>query len=1350
VSFFKEGRKGMMIKKYENFFCYDIFYFLLIFLLVAGASYQNIAIAQTANQQLSSNSTEPFSLVFSLDPAGKATVDDAFQQGNLLAIIYGKFNLKVFDLDSNQTVYEISDPDSLFGQLYLLENYLIYLKESGQNYETICVNLSTEEPEIIIFPGMVRQVTDDGHLIIFDHGIYQVIDLEVGLVLFELEVSKGGGEIFCVDDVIIFPFDDSRGHNAGYKAVSTNGEVKFTLDEIFNEVRIFLPEHHSKISTFPIPILICRNYHDQNNKEWFLEFINKEGQIIASYSPADLGIEYSYGFLGPSPILVWDENQDHFLLKIRYYKQGEPDRYYYILTDLSGNIVKIFDETEVCDGGFDLQGNILLFSLEGLSQGRLKYYQQNGNMAFSKSIPCLVTLGLHISGVHREFKFPGMDAILGWEYNQFEKYSLTTGELTGIYPISTDYEIYKDHTIIYDNQVYFFANSRGGSEPKINGSNYFSFSAADSGWLGIELVSIEPNAGTIYEVWDNTEVKVKFRTEYGSNFGKNLAVNFEKGELLAADMNNLEYTWHTPTIVSGNLDTAKITVSYGPVSQEFIITIKDHLPTASFIFTPLSPQTGQNVRFDASLSSDLDGEITTYKWDFGDGTGVQEQQQNYIDHLFSTAGEYPYLVTLTVTDNNGQTATISKNIRVTPAPEPPIANFKLLDPSPQWNTQVRFDASLSSDPDGSTVSYQWDFGDGTTGEGISVSNKYNPYAGGFLYEVTLTIKDNQNLSATKKIPIVVGLILSYENKGDIGIPAALQTQLVDYQIEVVTGDISDAGTDSFVYLALFGPEKENGRYGSGELSLHNAFDTFEKGDTDSFSIQGDNLEEVEFITLRHANNFDKSGWYVKSIKVKNTYNGKEWLFVPDQWLAMDEPPEYQTWGKFFPVEPHSILFKWKDRSIGMIKASDHIFILPQNVEYFHFYVLDKGFNLEVFQQEFLPNGTVSNTSITNQSSTSTRSIQYKAENITKPTRFLVKLKEGTSIRQEFYIWVFPAIWKDYINEARKVTLLYPLKGSTGIFLQGESTTSDPKNTLQDYLVNLKVNFDNASVPIIKYGADSLKIFGSVPDGTLLWYIKNPAEQYAKYKIAEVLASIIGETSTTITGEIIGLYDSLYQAAQWASRLDEVIQISTGEVYKIDLLKDIGRNNVNFLQSLELLKKLKEKVDVLIVNVENNNLANCLSGLESIRTLTVGNNPTSGIENDHTINYSNYGVTSFLKTRYQSCHSFYSQVKDYPLAVILADELYNIKSWRVSHHTYLDAYFGAGMSQEEINAALAEIDASPLLSIDVLQSNLGLSDEDKKNVTNAVMDVYKPIIMKLINISSILINASLLTDQSWVN
>jgi len=650
----------MNIKKLKKFLNYKIFYFLLI-LLIISLTYSNVAIAQSTDQQQSADTAEHFSLVLPLDPEGEAAVNVSFQENNLFAFVYGKSNLKVINLDTENIVYEVSYPESSIYHPFLMDDYLIYIiapGNNGLNYETIKVDLSSGGLENIHFPGSFRQTTDDGYLITSQAYKFQLISLEEGQVLFEPEVSKGG-EILCVDDVIIFPFDDSRGNNAGYKAMSTNGEVKFTLEESFNEVRIFLPEYHSKISSFPLPILICNNYNNPSEKQWLLKFINKEGQTIASYSPADLGIEYAYEYLGPTPLRILDENQNNILLQIKYYKQGEPQGYYYILTNLSGNILKIFDENvfdETNAGGFDHQGNILLFqNRDGPLRDILNYYQQDGTLIFGKQIPSVV--------ISRNFKFLSDDEILAWIYNQFEKYSLISGELTGIYPISRDYQIYLDDTIVYNNQVYFFAKSRGGVEPPIPGSNLFSFSTADSGWLGIELVSIKPNAGTTYEVWEDTEVKVKFRTEYGSNLGKNLTVNFEKGEVLAINNNNLEYTWHTPMIVNGNQDTAKITVLYGPVSEEFTITIKDHLPTASFTFNPPSPHTGQNVRFDASLSADLDGKITAYHWNFGDGTEERGQPQNYIDHIFSTAGDY--IVNLEVTDNNGQTATISKNIQVT-------------------------------------------------------------------------------------------------------------------------------------------------------------------------------------------------------------------------------------------------------------------------------------------------------------------------------------------------------------------------------------------------------------------------------------------------------------------------------------------------------------------------------------------------------------------------------------------------------------------------------------------------------------------------------------------------------------
>jgi PKD repeat protein len=61
-------------------------------------------------------------------------------------------------------------------------------------------------------------------------------------------------------------------------------------------------------------------------------------------------------------------------------------------------------------------------------------------------------------------------------------------------------------------------------------------------------------------------------------------------------------------------------------------------------------------------SSDPEGAIASYLWDFGDGTGSTQADPS---HTYAAAGSYP--VSLTVTDSNGVTATASQTVTVTAA-----------------------------------------------------------------------------------------------------------------------------------------------------------------------------------------------------------------------------------------------------------------------------------------------------------------------------------------------------------------------------------------------------------------------------------------------------------------------------------------------------------------------------------------------------------------------------------------------------------------------------------------------------------------------------------------------------------
>ena len=81
------------------------------------------------------------------------------------------------------------------------------------------------------------------------------------------------------------------------------------------------------------------------------------------------------------------------------------------------------------------------------------------------------------------------------------------------------------------------------------------------------------------------------------------------------------------------------------------------LPIASFTANPLSGPPSLSVDVDASASSDPDGTIVSYDWDFGDvstGTGVTA------NHVYPFSGTYR--ITLTVTDNSGDTASTTIDV----------------------------------------------------------------------------------------------------------------------------------------------------------------------------------------------------------------------------------------------------------------------------------------------------------------------------------------------------------------------------------------------------------------------------------------------------------------------------------------------------------------------------------------------------------------------------------------------------------------------------------------------------------------------------------------------------------------
>ena len=164
-------------------------------------------------------------------------------------------------------------------------------------------------------------------------------------------------------------------------------------------------------------------------------------------------------------------------------------------------------------------------------------------------------------------------------------------------------------------------------------------------------------------------------------------------------------------------------------------------PVAAFTSTKNNLQ----VSVDAGGSSDSDGTIQSYAWDFGDGASGTGKTAS---HTYTGPGTYQ--VKLTVTDNDGATGTVTHAVTVTAPPQnaDPMAAFT----STTDGLDASFDGSGSTDSDGTIASYAWEFGDGETATGAMPSHTY---ASADTYQVKLTVTDNDGATNSVTKPVTV-------------------------------------------------------------------------------------------------------------------------------------------------------------------------------------------------------------------------------------------------------------------------------------------------------------------------------------------------------------------------------------------------------------------------------------------------------------------------------------------------------------------------------------------------------------------------------------------------------------------
>jgi enediyne biosynthesis protein E4 len=160
------------------------------------------------------------------------------------------------------------------------------------------------------------------------------------------------------------------------------------------------------------------------------------------------------------------------------------------------------------------------------------------------------------------------------------------------------------------------------------------------------------------------------------------------------------------------------------------VRVVNVLPEASFT-GPIQATRLDTLTFDGSASSDADGALQAWRWEFGDGTTATGA---VVEHRYASLGNFT--VTLEVEDADGATARATSTVVVRNLLPKAMAGP---DRSGNNVSPVTFDGSASRDPDGTLVAYFWDFGDGSSGQGVRVEHTY-PNLG--TYTATLTVVDN--------------------------------------------------------------------------------------------------------------------------------------------------------------------------------------------------------------------------------------------------------------------------------------------------------------------------------------------------------------------------------------------------------------------------------------------------------------------------------------------------------------------------------------------------------------------------------------------------------------------------------
>jgi len=268
----------------------------------------------------------------------------------------------------------------------------------------------------------------------------------------------------------------------------------------------------------------------------------------------------------------------------------------------------------------------------------------------------------------------------------------------------------------------------------------------------IAITVITPNGGE--SLYDTSEYEIQWTTT-GPVTNVNLEYSLDNGsswQIIAANITNTgSYLWPVPDSLSAACLVRVADENDGSPQDasdntfRIVRLIRNEAPVAVF-GGPYSSPRYVPILFNAAQSSDADGDSLTFVWEFGDGetgSGIE------VTHVYTNVQNYT--AKLTVSDGKGGASITITEVEIYNRPPTAVAAgpaYALVD------SILSFDAGASTDPDGDSLTYVWNFGDSSALH-IGGPHASHAYSDSGNYEVILHVQDNFGGSAYDTTTVLV-------------------------------------------------------------------------------------------------------------------------------------------------------------------------------------------------------------------------------------------------------------------------------------------------------------------------------------------------------------------------------------------------------------------------------------------------------------------------------------------------------------------------------------------------------------------------------------------------------------------